>query len=146
MSFGVTKTTNGIKSIPLGSKITKTLPIKSASVMGGPTNATENKDVLGNLMYAGIKSHALDQNIMSNNLSVRGVLPCQPAYNSIRVLRTPPVKIRTVIRYRLVLHETNVLADCLGYQFSRLYLFHGPTMRKKKNNYYISFYQDNETV
>jgi len=92
MSFGVTKNTNGIQSIPLGSKITKTLPIKSASVMGGPTNATENKDVLGNLMYAGIKSHALDQNIMSNNLSVRGVLPCQPAYNSIRVLRTPPVK------------------------------------------------------
>jgi len=92
MSFGVTKNTNGIQSIPLGSKITKTLPIKSASVMGGPTNATENKDVLGNLMYAGIKSHALDQNIMSNNLSVRGVLPCQPANNSIRVLRTPPVK------------------------------------------------------
>ncbi len=91
MSFGVTKNTNGIQSIPLGSKITKTLPVKSASVMGGPSNATENKDVLGNLMYGGIKSHALDQNIMSNNLSVRGVLPCEPAYNSIRVLRAPPV-------------------------------------------------------
>ena len=92
MSYGVTKNTNGLQSIERGSKITKTLPVKSASTMGGPSNATENKDVLGNLMYAGIKSHTLDQNILTNSLAVRGVLPCQPAYNTIRVLRRPPVK------------------------------------------------------
>ena len=92
MSFGVTSSTNGAKSIPLGSKIVKMLPVKSASVMGGPMNATENKDVLGNLMYGGIKSAPLDQNIMTNSLAIRGVHVCQPAYNSIRVLRRPPVK------------------------------------------------------
>ena len=92
MSFGVTKNTNGMPSIERGSKITKTLPIKSASTFGGPTNSTENKDVLGNLMYQGIKSAPLDQNILTNSLAVRGVLPCEPAYNTFRVLRRPPVK------------------------------------------------------
>lgn len=92
MTFGVTSSTNGAKSIPLGSKITKMLPVKSASTYGGFNGATQNKDVLGNLMYGGIKSAPLDQNIMTNSLAIRGVHVCQPAYNSIKVLRRPPVK------------------------------------------------------
>ena len=92
MSFGVTKNTNAMPSIPLGSTIKKMLPIKSASVFGGFSGATENKDVLGNLMYQGIKSAPVDQNIMTNSLAVRGVHVCEPAYNTFRVLRRPPVK------------------------------------------------------
>ena len=92
MTYGVTSSTNGLQSIPLGSKITKMLPVKSASTYGGFNGSTQNKDVLGNLMYAGIKSAPLDQNLMTNNLAIRGVHVCQPAYNSVQVLRRPAVK------------------------------------------------------
>ena len=90
--YGETKAAIGLKSIERGPDITKTLPLKNVGLTGGPTNQNHNKSTLGKLYYQGIDSHPLDLNVMTNLGAVRGVMPCQPAYNTIRVLRRPPVK------------------------------------------------------
>jgi hypothetical protein len=90
--YGETSKPIGLKSIPLGPDITKTLPLKNVGLTGGATNRLYNKDTLGKLQYQGIDSHPLDLNIMTNLGAVRGIHPCQPCYNHIRVLRKPPIK------------------------------------------------------
>ena len=90
--YGETTAPIGLRSIQRGPNITKTLPLKNVGQTGGPTNRNHNKSTLGKLYYQGVDSHPLDANIMTNLGGVRGVLPCEPAYNHIRVLRRPPVK------------------------------------------------------
>ena len=92
MKYGETTKPIGLRSVERGPEITKMLPLQTAGLTGGPTNRSYNKSTLGKLYYQGIDSAPLDLNIMTNLGSVRGVLPCQPAYNHIRVLRRPPVK------------------------------------------------------
>ena len=90
--LGETTAPIGLRSIERGPNITKTLPLKNVGQSGGPTNRNHNKSTLGKLYYQGIDTHPLDANIMTNLGAVRGVHLCQPAYNTIRVLRRPPVK------------------------------------------------------
>ena len=92
MKYGETTKPIGLRSVERGPDIAKTLPLQNVGQTGGPTNRNHNKSTLGKLYYQGIDSAPLDLNIMTNLGSVRGVLPCQPAYNHIRVLRRPPVK------------------------------------------------------
>ena len=92
MKYGETKNTNGLRSIERGPDIKKMLPLQNAGQSGGPTNQNHNKSTLGKLYYQGIDSAPLDLNIMTNLGAVRGVLPCEPCYNHIKVLRRPPVK------------------------------------------------------
>ena len=90
--LGETTAPIGLRSIERGPDITKTLPLKNTGLTGGFTNRNHNKSTLGKLYYQGIDTHPLDANIMTNLGAVRGVHLCEPAYNTIRVLRRPPVK------------------------------------------------------
>ncbi len=90
--YGETSKPIGLRSIERGPDIKKMLPLQNVGQTGGPTNRNHNKSTLGKLYYQGVDSAPLDLNIMTNLGAVRGVLPCEPAYNTIRVLRRPPVK------------------------------------------------------
>jgi len=90
--LGETTAPIGLRSVERGPNITKTLPLQNVGQTGGFTNRLYNKSTLGKLYYQGIDTHPLDLNVMTNLGAVRGVMPCQPAYNTIRVLRRPPVK------------------------------------------------------
>tara|TARA_R110000823_G_scaffold16712_2_gene53370 strand:+ start:184 stop:579 length:396 start_codon:yes stop_codon:yes gene_type:complete len=92
MKYGETTKPNGLRSVERGPNIAKTLPLQSVGQSGGPTNRNHNKSTLGKLYYQGIDSAPLDLNLMTNLGAVRGVLPCEPCYNHIRVLRRPPIK------------------------------------------------------
>jgi len=90
--YGETKAAIGLRSVERGPNITKTLPLSNVGMTGGFTNRNYNKDTLGKLKYQGVDSQVLDLNIMTNLGAVRGVHPCMPCYNHIRVLRKPPIK------------------------------------------------------
>ncbi len=92
MKYGETTKTIGLRSIERGPDIKKMLPLQNVGQTGGYTNQNHNKSTLGKLYYQGVDSAPLDLNIMTNLGGVRGVLPCEPAYNHIKVLRRPPVK------------------------------------------------------